>query len=68
LNPEAQKYILSLKNLPVHPHNNSLQAYFELGIIGEILYALLLRYFEVFKEMVSLAAANAMATLLFLNF
>lgn len=31
---------INLVNLPLHPHNNTLQVFFELGAIGGIIYAL----------------------------
>jgi len=60
-------------NMPLHPHNNALQVYLELGLIGAIFYALFLAsifqvFLRVFKDKLSLASANAMAVLTLLIF
>lgn len=59
---------LSFVNMPLHPHNNALQVYLELGLVGGILYSLFLAsifqlFIKVFKDKVVLATANAMAVL-----
>lgn len=68
IGPEIKEYVLSFKNLLLHPHNNALQVFLELGILGGVLYALFLAsifqvFMRVFKDKVTLATANAMAVL-----
>ncbi|MEB3701695.1 O-antigen ligase family protein [Candidatus Bealeia paramacronuclearis] len=58
----------AINNLPLHPHNNPLQVFLELGIPGGILYSLfILSIFKLFRltfhNKVTLASANAMAIL-----
>ena len=73
LEEKTKASVLFLRNMYLHPHNNALQVFLELGILGGVLYALFLAsifqvFMRVFKDKVTLATANAMAVLMLVIF